>query len=292
MNTHALTDNRRVRTAYVLSAVAAVLTAGAGLAGLLIDGVYGDVPAVAAVARGSDVAAIVIAVPLLALALTGAVRGSLRAHLAWLGMLAYLIYDYAYYVYGSTFNDLFVVHVAILLASAFALGLALIDLDTATIGPAPFGRWVSGLLMLLGGSLILMWAYNSVAFAITGSQPTDVLPVPPDRVHLGYAIDLTLFGPVAVLAAVLLWRRTAWGHVLGVMVSVFAGLYQLNYLAARYLVADAVAGVARSDWLGVVIAAALLGAAAVLLKGTTARTPVCPRLQLLTPAGGSSGLPG
>jgi hypothetical protein len=42
-------------------------------------------------------------------------------------------------------------------------------------------------------------------------------------------------------------------------------VYQLNYLAGRYLAADAAAGVARYDWLGVVMAAALLGAAATLL---------------------------
>jgi hypothetical protein len=252
----------------VLSAVAAALTATAGLAGLLVDGVYGDVAVVTAVARGSDLAAVAVGVPLLVFALAGTIRGSTRAQLAWLGMLAYLVYDYAYYVYGSTFNDLFLLHVAILVTSAFALGLALIDLDISTVGQRTPVRWVSGLLMLLGGSIILMWAYNSVAFAITGRPPTDALPVPPDRVHLGYAIDLTLFGPIAVLAAVLLWRRTAWGHVLGVVVSLFAGVYQLNYLAARYLVAD---GGSRFDWLGVVMAAGLLAAAAVLLLHTPGR---------------------
>jgi hypothetical protein len=261
--------------AYVLSAVAAALTVFAGLAGLLVDGMYGgDVPVVAALARGSDFTAVVVGVPLLGLALVGSVRRSARAHLAWLGMLAYLVYDYAYYVYGGTFTDLFVVHVAILMASVSALVLALIDLDVAAI-VARFGRrtparWISGLLMLLGSSIIVMWTYNSVAFAITGDDPTDVLPLPMDRVHLGYAIDLTLFGPVAVLAAVLLWRRTPWGYVLGAVVSQFAGVYQLNYLAGRYLASDAVAGVSRYDWLGVVMAAALLGAAATLLARMSA----------------------
>jgi hypothetical protein len=271
----ARTDTRR-RAAFVLSGVAAVLTLGAGLTGLLVDGVYGTDPVVAALARGSDLAAVVVGVPLLLLALAGTVRGSASAHLMWLGMLAYLVYDYAYYVYGGTFNDLFVVHVAILLASGSALGLALIDLDAAAIG-ARFGprtpaRWISGLLMLLSGSIVVMWVVNALAFAITGDQPTDVLSLPVDRIHLGYAIDLTLFGPVAVLAAVLLWRRTDWGYVLGAVVSLFAGVYQLNYLAARYLMADTVAGVARFDWVGVAMAGGLLSAAAVLLARCSAPT--------------------
>jgi hypothetical protein len=266
--THTTMSVRR-RAAYVLSAVAAALTIGAGLTGLLVDGAYGDVPAVTALARGSDAVAVVVGVPLLGLALVAAARGSVRAHLVWLGMLAYLVYDYAYFVYGATFNDLFVVHVAIFVASAFALGLALMDLDVTGVG-ARFGRrgparWISGLLMLLGGSIIAMWVYRSVAFAVAGDEPTDVLPVPLDRVHLGYAIDLTLFGPIAVLAAVLLWRRTDWGYVLGAVVCLFAGVYQFNYLTARYLASGVVEGVSRYDWLGVVMAVALLGAAARLL---------------------------
>lgn len=114
--------------------------------------------------------------------------------------------------------------------------------------------------------------------SLTTEQPTDVLPVPPDRVHLGYAIDLTLFGPIAVLAAALLWRRTAWGHVLGVMVSLFAGVYQLNYLAARYLAADTDASIARFDWVGIVMTAGLLSAAAALLSHTGGgRPPLVPQ---------------
>jgi hypothetical protein len=39
------------------------------------------------------------------------------------------IYDHPYYVYSGAFTDVYVVHVAILTASVFALALALIDLD-------------------------------------------------------------------------------------------------------------------------------------------------------------------
>jgi hypothetical protein len=54
---------------------------------------------------------VLVGVPALTLAVIGSMRGSLRAHLVWIGMLAYSIYDIAYYVFGARFNDLFLLHV-------------------------------------------------------------------------------------------------------------------------------------------------------------------------------------
>lgn len=45
--------------------------------------------------RGNDLATLVVGVPALALGLIGAIRRSLRAHLVWIGMLAYSIYNLA-----------------------------------------------------------------------------------------------------------------------------------------------------------------------------------------------------
>ena len=79
-------------------------------AGLLLDGAYQDPEPVAAVFRGYDLVALVVAVPLLAATLLPTARHSARAQLVWVGMLAYAAYDYAFYVFGAAFNDLFLAH--------------------------------------------------------------------------------------------------------------------------------------------------------------------------------------
>lgn len=257
--------DRGLRTAWWLTLVIAGLTAAAAASGLLIDDLYRDQAVPAAAFRGNDLATLTVGVPLLGLALAGAARGSLRAQLIWLGGLAYSIYNYAYYVYGAAFNDLFLLHAVVFGLSFVALGLLLAGLDIAAIAarirPGTPVRWISALLMLVAASVTTMWTYYSLRFAATGEPPVDALPMPADRTHLGYALDLTLLVPTLGLAATLLWRRSATGHVLGAATCLYVGLYQVNYLAQKYFVADAVPGQARFDPYILPVFVLLLGAA-------------------------------
>lgn len=70
---------------------------------------------------------------MLVAALVLARRGSGRAQLVWLGMLAYTLYNYAFYLFGAAFNSLFLVYAALFTLSVFALlfGLVALDNDTA-----------------------------------------------------------------------------------------------------------------------------------------------------------------
>src|SRR3712207_4774167 len=168
----------------------------------------------------SDLGTLTLATPVLAGALAGARRGSPRAELLWAGMLAYVVYTYAYHVFGAAMNALFLVHVAVFVLAGVALGVLLAGLDARSIAtwsrertPA---RAVAAVLALLAGSLGAMWAYYSLRFAVTGAAPEEGLPLqPPPIGHLGYAMDLTTLVPAWGTAAVLLWRRHPWGYVLG-----------------------------------------------------------------------------
>ena len=52
------------------------------------------------------------------------------------------------------------------------------------------------------------------------------------REHLGMALDLSLLVPLYAVAAVLLWRRAAWGYLLATVVLVSGLLHQLSYMVA------------------------------------------------------------
>jgi len=256
------------RVAWWLSAAVAVAMAAASAAGLWLDGLYQDPAWAGAAARGGDLVTLVVAAPLLAAALLLARRGSERAELVWVGMLAYSVYNYAYYVFGLAFNDVFLLHVALFSASVFALILALAGLDVASVGqrfaartPA---RWVGGFLLLVAAVLGLMWSWFSLRFAVTGKLPGGVFPA--SGQHLVYTLDLSLLVPSFALAGVLLWRRTAWGYVLATLMSVYSAVYQLNYLIASAFQADAgVAGAKALDPLALGLTLAFLLASVLLL---------------------------
>ena len=223
------------RAARRLSIVAGLLMAIAAGAGLVAKDLYRDADGLRHMLRGHDFITLVVVVPLLAWGLHGAGRGDRRARFVWLGTLAYATYNYAVYVLGTGFNELFLVHTVILEASAVALVLGLLSTETerASSVSRRSGRVAAGLLLFLAVGLAAMWIFNALRFAITGETPSESeLVLPLATVHLGYALDLTLIVPSYALAAVLLWRGAAWGYVLGPVLLVGGLLQQLTYLAA------------------------------------------------------------
>jgi hypothetical protein len=103
--------SRASRAPYVLSAIVAAASAVASVAGLVIKDLYQDDTSWATAAfRGGDLVTLVVAVPTLVLAMVLANHGSSRARLVWIGALAYTVYNFAFYVFGAAFNDLFLVH--------------------------------------------------------------------------------------------------------------------------------------------------------------------------------------
>jgi hypothetical protein len=261
------------RAARLVSVVVAGLALVATVAGLLVSEVYTGSASVAQILRGFDLVTLVVVVPTLLWAVRSAASGSDRAQLVWGGMLACLAYTYAYHVFGTPFNDLFLLHIAILAGSIFGLVLTLMSTDVPGIGrrfdPRTPRRAIAVLLGLLGLGLGAMWVIHSAVYAVTGEIPVGSALVETDTVvHLGIALDLALLVPAYALSAVLLWQGRAWGYVLAALVLVSGVVHQISYMVAMpfQAVAD-VPGAVAFDPMEPVIAAIFLGATVLLLRG-------------------------
>ena len=240
-------EAKRIREpgqAGLVSVLVAVLMIVSSVAGLWIPGLYQDPLEVGAMLRAYDLVTLALAAPLLVGSLVMARRGSLGAQLTWLGVLMYSVYNYAIYVFGPAFNDMFLVHVTVLPLSIAAAVLLLLNLDADEVRgrfrPGTPVRSISVALLLVGLGLAGMWVFHSLRFAFTEAPPGESeLVLPMQAVHLAYALDLALFVPGCVLASVLLWRRNCWGYVLVPAVLVFGALYQVNYMVALVFQAEA-----------------------------------------------------
>ena len=82
-----------------LAAIATVLAAGAAFAGLAVRGLYVDAPNWVQQAQGTDLATLMLAVPVLAVGLWTASRGSSAGRLAVVAGLLYLVYNYAIFAF-------------------------------------------------------------------------------------------------------------------------------------------------------------------------------------------------
>jgi len=231
-------ENRTAAAAaWWLAAGVAVLVAGASAAGLWAPGLYTDAAAVDAMFRGYDLVTLVVVAPLLALTLLPVWRDRSAVQLLRISMLAYCVYNYAYYLFGAQLNAGLLVHIAIFTASLYALVLSLVALDVgglaAQFRPRTPVRAVAVILLLLGVPLAALQVSGLAGFALTGAVPHEPsqLVVPLGFTRLGAVLDLSLLVPAYLLAAVWLWRRRAWGYLLATVVLVAGFMHQVSYIA-------------------------------------------------------------
>jgi hypothetical protein len=274
-------SRRGLRVAQLLSAIDAILLAAGAAAGIFVRDLYRDPEPVAEMFRGYDLVALTIIAPCMTVMLLPRFRHSARGRLFWTGLLAYSVYHSAMFVFGTTFNRIFLVNVAVFSLSVFALSLALANLDVTAIARrfsdrTPV-RLVGGILLFLAAVLAAFWSAPSLRFAFTGALPEEgsKLIVPITITHLGWVLDLAVLVPAYAAAGVLLRRRAPWGYVLSATVLIAGVLQQIEYMAA--LVFQANAGIPGASWFDpmepFIIAIYLAGAALLLTRLDVRRAP-------------------
>ena len=203
----------------------AVLLAIAAGGGLFITDLYRDDPNLAAQAVAQDLISLAIVLPVLIVTVILAHRGSTRAYLVWLGALVYVMYSYALMAFDIKYNPLFLVYVALLGCSLYALigGLATADMagiKASLAGRAPV-KTLSIYLAVLATLFYLLWLSEVVPALVAGTVPQSVLEegTPTNGVHV---LDMAWILPAFWITAVSLWRKQALGYALaGVMLSYF-----------------------------------------------------------------------
>jgi hypothetical protein len=200
-----------------LTAPIAVLMAIAAASGLFIPGLYRDAPSLVAQAVGQDAITLVVALPALAVTALFAGRGSKRARLVWLGMLVYVAYTYASYAFGIRFNPLFLIYVALLGCSTYALIGALTTTDLVGIKAAFTERTpvrsVSIFLLVVAALFYLIWLAEAIPASLSGIPPQSVQEdgTPTNVIHV---LDMAWLLPAMAIAAVSLWHKRPVGYTL------------------------------------------------------------------------------
>ncbi|MEF8816189.1 MAG: hypothetical protein V5A58_05340 [Salinibacter sp.] len=259
------------RTARRLSVLIAVLMALTSGAGLFSHELYRDNALVASSWYGTDLVTLVVATPLLVVALLGAWGGSRRAILVWMGMLAYSLYNSAFYLFGAAFNSLFLVYALLFTLSGFALVFGLVSLDATALyrrvqSDLPV-RWISGFMVFVAVALGGFYVALSLQYVVTGQVPAMIDAVGL-HTNLIAALDLTMVVPVALLAAVWLWQERPWGYVWATIWCVKGAVYMLALSAAT--VATVVVG-PSDDW-GQLFLWVPIGAGCLIAGGVLSRS--------------------
>jgi len=199
-----------------LSLTAALLAAAGNVAGLVAaDSIYDkETVALADASAAQDIVNLVLVAPLLVALGVLASRGSLRAYLAWLGCLAFTVYNYAIYTFSVHFGPLFLVWVAVLGLSIFALVGGLSTLETTAVKARFAGRAMplsAWFLIVVAALFVFLWLSEIVPELLAGdpSSSANDWSVPTNPVHV---LDLAFFLPALLASGVLLLRRHPVGY--------------------------------------------------------------------------------
>ncbi len=185
---------------------------------------YYDTVSTAAQMQGNDLITLVVGLPLLAVSAWLAWRGSLRGQLLLTGTLGFFLYTYMSMSMLTAYNALFLAYVALFAMSLYAFILSMLSIDLKTL-PQHFSPklprgWIAAALFAVGGFLALAW-FGRVVPEMLNPQTPAALENTTTRVI--QAMDLALIAPLAILAGILLLRRSAWGYLLA-SVAVLKGL--------------------------------------------------------------------
>ena len=213
--------------------ISILLTIAAGC-GVIISDLYRDAPYFVAQAVGQDLISLGVVLPTLIVSAILANRGSRRARLVWLGGLVYLVYSYAISSFAVRFNSIFLVYVALLGCSLYALIGGLVTLDTAGIRAcftdrAPV-KAVSIYLAVLAGLFYFLWLSEIIPALLAGKIPQSIQDngTPTNPVHV---LDMAWILPAFGITAVSLWRKQAWGYTLAGAILSYAVLLTLAILS-------------------------------------------------------------
>lgn len=198
-------------------AMASALLAGLGsVAGLwFVTDIYGqETPVFADQAAAQDLVNLLVVAPLIVVLGWRAHRGHVRAYFGWLGCLGFTVYNYAIYAFSIHFGPLFLIWVAILGLSTFALLGSLATVDAAAL-KASFAdrapRWPGWFLIVTASLFALLWL-SEILPDLAAHRPStsaSELNIPTNPVHV---LDLAIFLPAAATSGVLLLRRHRWGY--------------------------------------------------------------------------------
>ncbi len=219
----------------IISVSLIVLTVTASGCGLFGENLYRDNLLVRSAWYGNDLVTFLLAIPLLIVAYILARKRSNRGTILWLGMVAYTFYNYAFYIFGAAFNQLFLVYVAVLVLSTFGLIQGLIAseikdvLHSATVGNAE--RGVGLFIIVVSLALGTFWIAISANYVWTGQLPAMVIAVE-HPTNITAALDLWLVVSFGLLAGIWLWQRRAWGYVIAGIWSVKGAVYMTALSAA------------------------------------------------------------
>jgi hypothetical protein len=208
--------SRNASVALWLSLAALLFSIIGNWVALTIPAIYAALaPAFHPQAVAQDVSNLSVIAPLWLLLVVLALRGSQRAYLLWMGVLAFTVYNYVIYTFSVPFGPLFLLWVIVLGLALWSLLVAVWGTDHQQVRswftkspPVKVTAWT---LIVVGFFFAFLWLSEDIPALLAGRTPQSLIDIdlPTNPVHI---LDLSFFLPAAFVTGIALLRRSASGY--------------------------------------------------------------------------------
>lgn len=222
---------RDLSVAAIVSLAVVALLAILALLGLFAPAVVYSSSGLRQAFAPNDAVSLILATPVLLVAMWLARRGRLLGLLLWPGALLFILYNTVAYLVALPVGWYFWLNALLAILGIFATIQVLSAIDAPAVkrlldGNVP-ARWAAGTLAILGLLFFLRAAYTlGSAVVAAGTLPATVLSM----TAVATLIADLIAGVLWFVAGVLLWRRAPAGYVLGSAVLFQAGLLFIGLL--------------------------------------------------------------
>lgn len=200
------------------------------------SGIYkNDSVAIAAQGKASDFVTIVMGIPLLAVSLYFACKGSFRGRILLTGTLGYFLYTYMSYTFLWMYNRLFIIYVLLMSLSLYAFILCMMSFDMENIKsyfhkklPVKF---LGGFQVFIAFTIGMLWLGKLAPSIFQGKVPVGLEQYTTLVIQ---GMDLGIVVPAAFLSGILLIKRKPFGYLLSSVI-IIKGITMLSSISAMII---------------------------------------------------------
>ena len=175
---------------------------------------FWDTVSMAAQMRGNDIVTLFVGLPLLSISTWLTRKGSLRGRFLLTGTLGFILYTYISMCFGTAYNSLFLVYVALFSLSLFAFIQVMTSFDLISV-PVHFNprlpRGVfAAMFIFVSIFLSLAWLGRIIPSLMINGTPA----LENSTSLFIQAMDLGMIIPACIVSTIFLLRKSALGYLL------------------------------------------------------------------------------
>lgn len=188
------------------------------------SGIYkNDSVSIAAQGKASDLVTLVMGIPLLAVSLYFACKGSFRGKILLTGTIGYFLYTYMSYTFLWMYNKFFIIYVLLMSLSLFAFILSMMSFEIESI-ISHFNKklpvkFLGSFQIFIAFAIGMLWLGKIAPSVFEGKVPVGLEHYTTLVIQ---GMDLGIVVPAAFLSGILLIKKKPFGYLLSSVIIIKA----------------------------------------------------------------------